>query len=111
MAKGPEKLIEEKVMSKLRSQQWFVQKMHGNLYQYGVPDLYVAHKSYGTRWVELKNPGKFAFTPAQLIRFKEMNAAGVGIWVVTSEVEVPALLFKPQQWYMYLDPLYAKVHS
>lgn len=95
--------IQEEIESKLRSLKWFVKSTHGNIYQYGFPDMYLAHVKYGTRWLEIKNPAGYHFTPAQIITFREMAGAGVGIWIATSVLEVPDLLFKPPNWHMFLE--------
>ncbi len=82
---------------------WFVIKTHGNEYQSGLPDLYAAHMSFGPRWIETKTPDKYAFTPAQLKTFPLMQAAGVGIWVLTAATEYEiSKLFGPANWYHYL---------
>lgn len=101
--KQPEKEIVVEVEKKLRIQKWFVLKTHGNIYQMGLPDLYVAHVKYGTRWIETKNPKAYSFTPAQLVTFREMAAAGVGIWVVTDALQVPDILFMPANWHTFLS--------
>ena len=35
-----------------------VEHTHGNLYQTGFPDLFVAHEKWGTRWIDCKQPKK-----------------------------------------------------
>ena len=85
---------------------WFVRETHGNVYQNGFPDLFCAHLRYGTRWVEVKNPLKYAFTPAQLEAFPQFMAAGAGIWILTAANESEyAKLFKEPNWYWYLSAL------
>jgi hypothetical protein len=98
-----EAAIQEEIENKLLLLRWYVKATHGNIYQSGLPDLYCAHRSYGTRWLEVKNPAGFSFTPAQLNNFPLMQAAGVGIWVATSPDQVPDLFFRPPNWYTYLD--------
>lgn len=71
--------------------------MVGNAYQYGVPDLYAAHLRHGTRWIEVKNPVSFSFTPAQSIEFPRMKAAGVGIWILFGVQDIKKL-FEPANW-------------
>lgn len=101
---GPEAGIQDRIIKKLRGLDWLVKVTHGNIYQFGFPDLYVAHKSYGTRWIEVKrDDGKHSFTPAQLEFFPQFSGAGVGIWVATHEDQLPDLLFKPANWVMYLS--------
>ena len=99
-AKGPEAKIQEAVIKYLREREWFVKIIHGNTYQHGLPDLYIAKRRYGSRWVEIKNPLKWKFTPAQWQDFPRMVAEGVGIWILTAanETEYQKLFDKPNLW-------------
>lgn len=100
-----EKKIEKAIMSKLRSREWFVMKMHGNEFQAGFPDLFCAHRKYGIRLVEVKLPDMKGshFTPAQLAKFPQFTAAGVGIWILTSDDDYEInKIFGPPNWYTYL---------
>lgn len=73
------------------------------MYQEGFPDLYCCHFSLGTRWVEVKMPIGYVFTPAQIKTFPEFNAKGVGVWIMTAATEFEyKKLFQPQNWYTYL---------
>lgn len=100
---GPEAKIQEAIITKLRAAEWLVIVMHGNEFQMGVPDLYCAHAEYGTRWIEVKNPTAYSFTPAQLKTFPEMTAKKVGIWILTSaEPEELQKLMRPSNWWHYL---------
>jgi hypothetical protein len=101
---GPEAPIQDAVVKKLRGLGWLVKETHGNIFQYGFPDLYCAHKSYGARWCEIKRgDGKHSFTPAQLEFFPQFSAAGVGVYVVTHENQVPDIFFKPPNWWQFLS--------
>jgi hypothetical protein len=70
------------------------------MYQHGLPDLYIAKRRYGTRWVEVKYKKKFSFTPAQWEDFPRMVAEGIGIWIMTAatEEEYQKLFEKPNLW-------------
>ena len=99
----PETIIQNKIMDLLKTKDWFVKHTHGNAFQAGFPDLYAAHRIYGTRWIEVKNPTGYAFTPAQLDTFPMFAAKGVGIWVLTAATELEYLkLFKPPNWGTFL---------
>ena len=99
---GPEAKIEKKVIAKLREYEWFVKKLHGNAYQSGLPDLFAAHARYGQRFIEIKYIEKFSFTQAQQQDFPALQAAGVGIWILTDDtVGELAKLFKPPNWQEY----------
>lgn len=101
--KGPEDIIQEDIIKYLKIRDWWVKIMHGNMFQSGVPDLYIAHARYGTRWVEVKNPLAYRFTQPQLEDFRHMSAKNVGIWVLVAAThEEYNKLFLPPNWMMYL---------
>ncbi len=100
--KGPEWDIQEAGQKALEGQGWFVKNTNGNIYQYGFPDQFATHKKYGQRWIEYKNPDRYAFTPAQIDIFPEFNAAGVGVWICNDPLQLPDLLFTPQNWRSFL---------
>jgi hypothetical protein len=100
---GPESLIQKAVMAKLRTLGWFCISTHGNEFQMGLPDVYAAHRRYGARWIEIKNPEGYTFTPAQIDVFPQIAAVGVGIWVLTSDHDVEInKLFGPPNWWAFL---------
>lgn len=83
----------------MKAADWYIKVMIGNMYQFGVPDVYAAHLKHGQRWIEVKNPAKFSFTPAQQVEFPKLHAAGVGIWILFSDDDTELLkLFKPANW-------------
>lgn len=98
----PERDLQNSIIEKLRAQEWLVKETHGNMFQAGFPDLYCAHAQYGARWIECKNADSYKFTPAQHLWFPQFAAAGIGIWIVTRLDQVPDILFKAPNWYMYL---------
>jgi len=100
---GPEGKIQEEIICMLRTKEWFVKPTHGNMYQSGVPDLFACHRRYGQRWIEVKNPKSYSFTPGQLEDFPLFSANGSGIWILVeaSEREYDKL-FKPPNWHTYL---------
>jgi hypothetical protein len=100
----PEAIIQADFTKFLRERKWFVKSTHGNMYQSGFPDLYTAHRMYGQRWVEVKNPAHFYFTDAQMETFPLLNAHGVGVWVIIAATEEEyKKLFGPQNWYFYIN--------
>jgi hypothetical protein len=101
-SRGPEREIQEDLKSELTGNGWYVMETHGNIFQYGFPDLYACHREYGARWIEVKNPTGYVFTPAQLEVFPQFQANGCGIWVLTSKDEIPKLFSSPN-WWTYLD--------
>lgn len=103
--KGPEAIIQESIIKMLRYKGWYVKAMVGNAYQHGIPDLFICHKRYGTRWVEVKLPDMKGsrFTAAQLEDFPKFCANGSGIWILTSDSEAEYdKLFRPHNWNTYL---------
>lgn len=100
---GPEQEIQKKLIDYLKIKDWLVLVTHGNEFQMGLPDLYCAHKMYGTRWIEVKNPVKYHFTPAQYDVFPMLQAKGIGIWVLcyVDEYEYNKL-FLPPNWHTFL---------
>ncbi len=102
--KGPEKIIQDALVEFLEYRGWLVKKTHGNEYQSGLPDLYCAHRKYGQRWIEVKNPDAYAFTPAQLEFFPKLAAVGVGVWVlVKADEHEYNKLWLPPNWHTYLS--------
>lgn len=100
---GPEYYIQKSIIKFLNDRGWFCQITHGNMYQRGFPDLFVCKRRYGSRWIEVKNPNKYKFTPAQMETFPRMSAEGVGIWILTAATEAEyQKLFKPANWWSYL---------
>ncbi len=101
--KGPEAQIQAAIIKKLTLLGWFVKATHGNMYQSGFPDLFICHTRYGQRWVEVKNPDRYDFTPAQAEFFPKFSANGSPIWILTSDSDTEInKLFQQENWYRYL---------
>ncbi len=101
--RGPEAKIQEAIIKFLREREWFVKVLHGSTFQFGLPDLFIAKRKYGSRWVEVKNLESYAFTAAQLETFPKMAAEGIGIWILTAATEAEyKKLFLPPNWYQFL---------
>lgn len=88
LRQSPEAKIQKAIISMLESRGWTVMPTHGNLYQRGFPDLYAFNLMHGQRWIEVKNPSKFAFTLAQRKYFPMMLNAGIGVWVLVGATEL-----------------------
>ncbi len=106
---NPEARIQKALIKFLAVRGWTVMVTHGNMYQQGFPDLYIMHPLFGTKWVEVKNPGKYRFTAAQLKFFPYIARAGarhdpiVGIWILTAATKAEyEKLFGPPNWYLYV---------
>lgn len=97
---GPEQIIQDAIITKLRKHDWFTQVIIGNAIQHGLPDLFVSHARLGMKWIEVKNPKAFSFTERQQQKFPLMHAAGVGIWVLFSDHEDELFkITKPPNWF------------
>lgn len=99
---GPERDIQEALKLELAAAGWYVLETHGNMYQGGFADLYAAHRDYGARWIEVKNPAGYKFTPAQVENFPLFCAHGSGVWIIDGPGQL-GRLFKPSNWYQYLS--------
>jgi len=81
--------------------------MIGNAYQFGIPDIYIGHLDYGTRWIDLKNPVKYEFTRPQRDKWPKWEKHGIGIWIIVGATdEEYRKLFKPPNWRDYWKPQY-----
>jgi len=104
-AHGPEWRIQQKIIRFLRARQWLVEVTQGNQYQVGIPDLYLAHKKFGQRWVDVKNPASYTFTKAQKRKWPIWDRFGVGIWILVAPTEEEYdKLFQPPNWNEYWKP-------
>lgn len=104
--KGPEAILQRRLMIELKGRDWYVKSTHGNMYQSGFPDLYCFHKHHGQRWVECKVKDKYSFTSAQLENFPLMTAHGIGIWILTGydQFELDKLMKAPN-WHLFLPSI------
>ena len=104
---GPEYKIQREFIRYLRDRQWLVERMIGNAYQIGIPDIYAGHLQYGTRWIDLKNPVAYEFTRAQRQKWPVWAKYGVGIWIITAATdEEYRKLFQPPNWREYWKDKY-----
>lgn len=101
---GPEAKIQIAIIKFLEERGWFVLQTHGNMYQRGFPDLYACKRQYGPRWIEVKNPKSYKFTPAQIECFPRFTAEGIGVWILTAATEIEyQKLFKSPNWWQFLS--------
>jgi hypothetical protein len=101
--RGPERIIQDALINYLKIHDWYVMETHGNVYSRGFPDLFATHKRYGQRWVEVKKPVGYSFTPAQLECFPLLEANGSGVWVLTAATQHEyEKLFQKSNWSLYL---------
>ena len=101
-AHGPEWYIQQALIKFLKARGWMVEHTHGNLFQTGFPDLFIAHEKWGTRWIDCKQPKTYCFTKAQKLKWPLWDAKGVGIWILTAATdEEYGKLFKRANWKDY----------
>lgn len=79
---GPEFHIQNRWVDFLEGKKWYVERLVGNAYQSGIPDLFIAHPDHGTRWVDIKVYGSYNFTKAQRLKWPLWEKAGIGIWII-----------------------------
>lgn len=96
---GPEWFIQRDLKTYLEIEHWHVERMIGNAYQQGIPDLYCFHKKWGERWIDVKQPKKYSFTHAQKLKWPVWERAGIGIWILTAATQLEYdKLFQPPNW-------------
>jgi hypothetical protein len=102
---GPEYGIQKKVVTFLRERGWHVERLIGVGWQYGLPDLFACHRSYGMRFIEIKNEDHYVFTKQQRWKFPLLMQNGCGIWILTDadEFQYNRLFREPNLW-DYLKP-------
>lgn len=102
----PEAKIQKALIKYLRNLGWFVKATHGNAYTDGWPDLFACHRTYGSRWIEVKLPEMKGskYTKAQVRDFPYFCENGSGVWVLTGATdEEYQKLFEPPNWWKYLS--------
>ncbi len=103
---GPEAKIQREIIQMLTLKGWYVLETHGNMYQRGFPDLFATHATEKQRWIEVKQPTGYSFTPAQIETFPKLVAHGSGVWVLTAATESEFLkLRKPPNFWVYMCKL------
>jgi len=80
---GPEYRIQNDLITFLEARGWLVERMIGNAFQKGIPDLYCHHPKWGYRWVDVKYEGRYSFTRDQKLKWPKWEKKGVGIWILT----------------------------
>lgn len=99
-----EKKIQESIVDALRIRGWWVERLVGFALQRGLPDLFACHPKFSYRFIEVKRPQGYKFTKAQVAKFPQLEAHGVGIWILTSDKDSElGKLFSPPNLRDYLD--------
>lgn len=110
-AHGPEYYIQDLWVSFLEHKGWHVERLIGNAFQHGIPDLFIGKPGDGTRWVDIKVYGRYSFTKAQRRKWPIWEKYGIGIWILgadskesctkTHMIEEYDRLFNPPNWRDY----------
>jgi hypothetical protein len=99
---GPEWHIQQDLIRFLEARGWLVERLIGNAFQTGIPDLYCHHPKWGSRWIDVKQPGRYSFTKAQKRKWPKWERFGVGIWILTGATQQQYdLLFQAPNWRAY----------
>ena len=102
---GPEWKIQRDLIRFLRARGWMVEVTQGNMFQVGFPDLYIAHKKHGQRWIDVKSPVRYTFTKAQRRKWPIWERYGIGIWILVAPTEEEYdKLWKPPNMRQYWKP-------
>lgn len=66
---------------------WHTENIHGNAFQYGLPDCYICHQQYSPRWIEFKvfDNGLIHLTTQQKIKFPLLDSMGVPIFIIAAD--------------------------
>lgn len=92
-----ENKVQERIFKELRLRGWHVENFHGNLHQSGIPDGRAWHPEHGSRWIEVKRPDAWEFTPDQLIVFPRMIEARDWIWFLSGPQDILKLKHTPPE--------------
>ena len=107
---GPEYGIQNQIRKYLIDRGWHVERIIGNAFQSGLPDLYAAHPKWGQRWIEVKNEGRYEITKAQRLKFPILAQYGVGVWILVAATEKEYdKLFAEPNWEDYWKDSYGPV--
>lgn len=110
----PEDRIQAKIINFLRDRKWHVEKMHGNAFQKGIPDLYCFNPLLGGeeglhRWVDVKVEGQYEYTKSQCQKWPLWESIGLGVWIMMGPTEEwYKKLFGPPNFRDYWKPRYDK---
>ncbi len=113
-AHGPEFYIQNRWVDFLGSKGWHVERMIGNAYQKGIPDLFLANTKYGQRFLDIKVYGSYNFTKAQKLKWPIWEAFGVGVWILGAispetctkrhMIKEHTKLLQPPNWREFWNP-------
>ncbi len=104
--------LQHELIAYLEVRDWLVERMIGNAFQKGIPDLYIHHRKWGARWIDVKVEGKYSFTRDQKRKWPIWEQHGVGIWILTGADQANYdKLFRPPNWRDYWKPSWGQLHD
>lgn len=105
----PEAAIQRRLRTFLEARGWLVEVMHSNAFMSGVPDLYLHHPEYGSRWVDVKVEHQHRYTKAQCQKWPKWESYGVGVWILFDATDAEyAKLFQKPNFRDFWKPSYDK---
>jgi hypothetical protein len=111
---SPEDRIQERIKSFLEAHGWLVEKMHGNAFQKGIPDLYCFHPELNNpeglhRWVDVKVKGRYRYTKDQCQKWTKWEGFRLPVYIMVAATdEEYAKLFGRPNFRLYWKPSYDK---
>jgi hypothetical protein len=108
----PEDTIQDRIISFLEDRGWLVEKMHGNAFQKGIPDLYcfnpLLNRPEGLhRWIDVKVKGRYKYTKDQCQKWPKWEEKNLGVWIMVDATEEEyAKLFEAPNFRQYWKPHY-----
>jgi len=111
-ANGEEFFIQNKWVDFFEHKGWLVERMIGNAFQQGIPDLYLFHPDHGARWCDIKVYGRYNYTSAQRHKWPLWDSYGLGVWIIGARnrkectkafmiKEYNEVMFNPPNWRNY----------
>ena len=87
-------------------------KTHGNAYSAGMTDLICHHPEHGFRFIDVKNPIRYEFTPAQIRLWPVFEANEWGVYIITAATEEEyKRLFRPPNFRDYWKDRYNRYNQ
>ena len=86
---NPEQLLQDgEIIPFLQERGWLVEKMHGNAFQKGIPDLYCYHPGLDLhKWIDVKLPQGSTLTKAQCQKWPVWEQWGIDIYIMKAATE------------------------
>lgn len=80
--RGPEYLIQQRIIKYLQERGWFVKIITASMYLSGMPDLFACHRIFGIKFIEVKYEKRWKFTVQQKETFPQLLGHGCPIYIL-----------------------------